>query len=119
MDRTTHIIPAGYAYSFVAKLSKAALNSTSYTDITDPSEIPATDWALCFVNTSGSALLTIPLDWSQMSNEGHIIVTLSAEQTLALSGKRLHLEVRNSATTSDLTDSPEDYFYFVPNNMHN
>lgn len=123
-DKTTAIgprrynIPAGYPYSFGVKLSRAAADSEDYTDITDVSLIPGEDWALCFVDTSNNALLQLPLDWSQMDAHGYLLLSLSAQQTLALAGRRARLAVRNNAGTSDLMACPAALFYFIPNNLH-
>ena len=117
MDK--HNIPAGFAYSFVAKLSKAPLDSETYTDITDPAEIPSANWALCLVNAENVPELSLPLDWSQMTAEGLLLITMTARQTLALSGKCLRAEVRNDAGTSDLMDGHGPAFFFIPNRLHN
>ena len=53
-----------------------------------------------------------------MTAEGLVAIELTAEQTLALEGQTLHLEVRNDAGTSDLITLPDELFYFVPNNLH-
>jgi hypothetical protein len=111
-------IPAGFPYSFAVKLSRAPVDSDDYSDITDASSVPAAAWALCFCDSTNSAALRIPLDWSLMDNEGWVFITLTAAQTLSLAGRRLRLEVRNDSGTSNLLDYPDTIFYFVPNSLH-
>lgn len=118
-NNNTHNIPAGFPYNFTVKLSKAEAGSTTYEDITNPASIPSSDWRLCFVDANNNAALALPLDWEQMDGSGLLLLSLTAGQTLELAGKRLRLEVRNNAGTSDLLDAPEDVFVFVPNNLHN
>ncbi len=111
-------IPAGFPYSFAAKLTRAEASSATYEDITNPADVPSTGWALCFVDAGNKAALAIPLNWDEMDEAGNIFISLTAEQTLALAGKKLRLEVRNDSGTSDLCNAPEAVFYFVPNSLH-
>lgn len=118
MARKQYNIPAGYAWHAFVKIAKAESGSTDYEDITDPADVPSDNWVLCFVGPDMIPAVTIPLDWSTMTAEGLVAIDLTAEQTLALAGQRLHLEVRNDAGTSDLLALPDELFYFVPNNLH-
>ena len=118
-ENADYNIPAGFPYSFGVKISRAEVGSSDYTDITDPSLIPSSGWALCFVDVLDRPALKIPLDWDSMAQDGYIFVTLTAEQTLSLAGKRLRFEVRNNDAVSSLTDDPLPIFYFVPNDLHN
>ena len=111
-------ITAGFAWHAFVKIAKAESGSSDYEDITDSAEVPSTNWALVFVGPDYIPALTIPLDWSTMTAEGLVAIELTAEQTLALEGQTLHLEVRNDAGTSDLITLPDELFYFVPNNLH-
>lgn len=119
MQRKTYNIPAGYPWHAFVKIGRAASGSSDYEDITDPTQIPSSNWALCFVGPDMIPAVTIPLEWEQMTAEGFVAIELTAEQTLALAGQRLHLEVRNDAGTSDLVTLPEETFYIVPNAMYN
>ena len=118
MARKQYNIPAGYAWHAFVKIGRAVPGSTDYEDITDPADVPSDNWVLCFVGPDMIPAVTIPLDWSTMTAEGLVAIDLTAEQTLALAGQRLHLEVRNDAGTSDLMSLPDELFYFVPNNLH-
>ena len=119
MERTQYNIPAGYPWHAFVKLSKAAAGSSTYTDITDPAEVPSDNWAICWVGSDNEPAIVTPIDWSQMTAEGFVPIALTAEQTLAHAGERFHLEVRNDAGTSDLVTLPDETFYFVPNEMYN
>lgn len=118
MAKKTINISAGFPHSFTVKISRAAIDSEQYADITDPSDVPASDWALCFVDSSNKPQLSVPIDWTMMDENGLLLITLTADQTLAHAGRKLRLEVRNSAGTSDLMDEPGRIVYFVPNNLH-
>lgn len=119
MIKQQYNIPAGFPYHCAVKISRSPVGSSpEYTDITDPSLIPSTGWALCFCDNHNNAALVVPLDWSQMDEGGYIPLTLTAEQTLALAGRRLRVEVRNNDAVSSLMDDPMPIFYFVPNDLH-
>lgn len=120
MIKKKYNISAGFPYRCSVKIARAQVGSMpeTYTDISDPSMIPSEGWALCFCDNSNNAVLSVPLDWSQMDAQGYLPLELTAAQTLQLAGRRLHLEVRNAAGTSDLMDCPDALFYFVPNNLH-
>ena len=111
-------IPAGFPYNFTVKISRSEIDKEQYSVITDASEIPSANWRLCLVNDEAISYLDKPLDWGAMDEHGAILISLSAEETLALAGKRLHMEVRNDAGTSNLANMPEQMFFFVPNNLH-
>ena len=119
MIKQKYDIPAGFPYSFGVKMSRAEAGSADYTDITDAALIPSDGWTMCFVDTRNQPALSVPLDWGNMAQDGLLFITLTAEQTLALAGKRLRVEVRNNDAVSSLTDDPMPIFYFVPNDLHN
>lgn len=119
MARTISIyhVPAGYPLSGVIKLRRK-VGSGAWQDVTSPSLIPSTDWFLNFVDDNNKALFSFPIDWSGISYMSPWVeVYLSGEDTLALKGKMLHLEVSNNDGVSDLITPPDEYFNFVPNKI--
>ena len=125
MARTISIyhVPAGYPLSGVLKLKMKAGGSTTWTDVTNPSDVPSTKWYLNFVDDNNKALFSYPkndtgIDWSTIDpNNPWIVVYLSGADTLTLKGKMLHLEISNEDGVSDLITPPDDYFNFVPNKI--
>lgn len=113
----THNIPANYPWTAVIYLGRKTAQQTSWTTITDPSDIPGEGWALHLVGDGNRSAFRWPIDWTEMDENGCIAVSLTASQTQSLRGRILKLVVRFNDMPSDLVDVPEDHFYFVPNNI--
>ena len=114
-----HFIPANYPYGgFVYLKRKDMLTPGAQEEvITEPVDVPGTNWQLHLVDNKNDSYHHFDLDWSRMSESGRIPVMLSAADTAELAGLTLHLEIRNDTLVSDLYTVPEDLFIFVPNNI--
>lgn len=113
----THYIPANYPWSAVIYLGRKTAQETDYSTITDPDAVPGSGWALHLVGDGNRSAYRWPIDWSAMDESGCIRVSLTAEETQSLRGRRLKLAARFDDMPSDLVRAPEDIFYFVTNDI--